>query len=266
MSDEAGVGGFGVARVGSARVMARPEDLERVRAMIEAAGSLYDFAARDPHAEAIQGRGTIYVIPAPAPAPAPTPAPGGRWLVRRLGHGGTLAPITGDRFLKLGRARPFNELILSEQLRGLGIPTPAVRAAVVYHAGRWLYRGDIAREEIGDARDLAACLFGPPPLEPPAGAAILAAAGHLVGSLHAVGLVHPDLNLRNVLIEGEAAAPRGHILDLEKCRIVSGLNRVQRERMLARFERSARKLEGRTGRPIDKAAWEAFYEAYRSVG
>ncbi len=243
-------------RIGGARVMARSEDLDGVRAMIDDAGSLYDFAAAHPASEAIQGRGTLYVIPGPAPDAS-------GWVVRRLSHGGTLAPLTGDRFLKLGRPRPFNELVISDRLLALGIPTPVVRAAAVYPSGPLFYRGDIAREEISHARDLAACLFEPPQLAAPERAALLASAGHLLHSIHAAGLAHPDLNLRNVLIEsGAAGPPRAYIIDLEKCRIAARLGRRHRKRMLGRFERSARKFEKRTGKRISDEEWRAFYLAY----
>ncbi|NIR42835.1 MAG: hypothetical protein GWN99_03075 [Gemmatimonadetes bacterium] len=240
-------------RIGGARVMARSEDLAEVGAMMERAGSLYDFAAAHPAAEAIQGRGTLHVIPVGS----------GRWVVRRLSHGGALAPLTGDRFLRLGRPRPFNELVIADRLAALGIPTPVVRAAAVYPSGPLFYRGDIAREEITDARDLAACLFGPLELAAPARATVLAAAGGLLRSIHAAGLAHPDLNLRNVLIEsGDAASPRAYIIDLEKCRIAVRLGRRQRERMLGRFQRSARKFEKETGGRISEAEWRAFHQAY----
>lgn len=244
--------GYRRAAVGRADIIATPIALAFVREAIAAAGSLYDHAASRPGADTIRGRGTIYLVPGPDD---------NRWLIRRLTHGGVLAPISGDRFLRIGRPRPFNELRLSWQLRELGLPTPRVHAAVVYPHGLF-YRGEVARQHVAPARDLAALLFADPNRPRPERQAALAAAGRLLGKLHRVGLVHPDLNLRNVLIETTDGAPRAYILDLEKCRRVERLTVGQRRRMLARLRRSARRFEQRGGGAVSEREWEAFENAY----
>ncbi len=244
--------GYADERVGSARVIARRDVLDFVSDAVRAAGTLYDFALAQPDAETIAGRATIYVIPGPGDS---------RWLVRRLTHGGFLAPLTGDRFLRLGTPRPFRELLLSQVLRDMGVPTPAVLAAAVYRSGP-IYRGEVAREEIFGAEDLGATLFARPQRTPSQRLAALAAAGRLVGSLHQAGVVHPDLNLRNVLLEWCDGAPRAYILDLEKCRRLPQTSARQRRLMLSRFRRSARRFQERTGLRISADEWEAFGSGY----
>ncbi len=244
--------GYARASVGRADITASVDALAFVCEAIADRGSLYNYAASRPGAETLRGRGTLYVVPGPHER---------RWLVRRLTHGGLLAPISGDRFLLTGTPRPLNELRLSWELRELGVRTPRVQAAIVYRSA-FFYRGEIAREHIDQAVDLAALLFADidrPSIERQAA---LDAAGRLLGRLHQVGLVHPDLNLRNILIETADAGLHAHILDLEKCRRVERVTADQRRRMLGRLRRSARRFEGRGGAAISASEWEVFDAAY----
>lgn len=245
--------GYREDRWDGARIVARHEALQHVGERIAAHGSLYAYAAAHPDARTIEGRRRIYVVPAPG---------GGRWLVRRLSHGGLLAPITGDLFLRAGVPRPLNELRLACELRRRSIRTPAVAAAVVYGVGPLLYRGEVAREEVPDALDLAACLFGPRKMDSERRPRVLAAAGALIGALHRVGLSHPDLNLRNVLVRPWDAEPAAYILDLEKCRLLESLSGWRRDLMLGRLRRSARRFEERTGERLGAAEWAAFDQTY----
>jgi 3-deoxy-D-manno-octulosonic acid kinase len=232
--------------------MARERDFALAEEMIVSSGSLYEFAANAPGARAIAGRGTLYSVATRS---------GERWLVRRVRHGGLLAPLTGARFWRFGVPRPFNELCLAQELTRMGIPTPEVAAAAVYRSGPY-YRGEIARVELPSADDLAACLFGPAKRELAEPEELMRATGRLVAALHTAGLYHPDLNLRNVLIEHQAGAPRAHIIDLEKCALRTQLSARLRQRMLDRLRRSARRFEGRLQRTIEPAAWAAFQAAY----
>ena len=243
--------GYRRVRIGRAQAIAGDAAVSFVEAAIARAGTLYDHAARHPEAEAIQGRSTVFVVPGPGAE---------RWLVRRLTHGGLLAPLTRDRFLRLGRARPFNELLLSYQFRELGISTPRVAAAAIYPSGP-VYRGEVAREFIADADDLAACLFADDGSEEDRRREALASAGRLIRSLFEAGVVHRDLNLRNVLVKRSAEGADAHILDIEKCSVESPLSESRRRRMIERFRRSARRFEERTGRRIGDAEWRVFHSA-----
>jgi 3-deoxy-D-manno-octulosonic acid kinase len=241
--------------IGGAEVLALDDSVAFARQAIEAAGSIYDFAARHPEAESMRGRQTIFIIPGPRQD---------RWVVRRLSHGGLLAPVTGDRFLRLGTPRPFNELELSRALAELGVPTPQVVAAVVYRSGP-TYRGEVAREEITNAMDLAACLFGDSAFDESKRCEALAAAGLAIGSAHRVGLIHSDLNLRNVLVQWSDRSPLAYILDIEKSSIAPGLMRLKRGQMMRRFQRSALKFESQTGKRVNEVEWDAFVSAYKEA-
>lgn len=239
-------------RVGSAELMAREGDFALAEDMISKSGSLYEFAAHAPGTRAISGRGTLYSVAVPS---------GERWLVRRLQHGGMLAPLTGARFWRLGVPRPFNELCLARELAAMGILTPVVAAAAVYHSGIH-YRGEIARVEVPSANDLAACLFSPADSDQAEPEDLLRATGRLVAALHVAGLYHPDLNLRNVLIEPQPGVQRAYIIDLEKCALRRPLSARLRQRMLKRLRRSGRRFEERFQKTIEPGAWAAFRAAY----
>lgn len=244
--------GYKERRIAGAHVIVRSDALGFVEEALAASGTLYDYAAARPEADTLAGRQTIYVIRGPDTQ---------RWILRHLSHGGRLAPITRDRFLRIGLPRPFNELRVAWQLREIGIPTPEVVAAAVYDE-RFVYRGDVAREEISPARDLASSLFGDPALNPVDRKAVLAAAGRLLGRLHGAGVIHPDLNLRNILIERSHEAARAFILDVEKCRIAAQVPRWRRRAMLIRLKRSARKFEENSGREVSDQEWKIFHSAY----
>ncbi len=252
-SDFAGlqISGYQHDTVGLASIIAQDGSLGFVREAIASAGTLYQYAAGHPDADTISGRQPVYVIPVPG---------SGRWVVRQLSHGGMLAPLTGDRFLRLGVPRPFNELRLSVSLREFGIATPTVVAAVVYPSGL-AYRGEVAREEVTDAADLAECLFDSRLSESRRSDA-LSATGQLIGSLHRAGVFHPDLNTRNVLIRWGDEPLDAYILDIEKCVIEARLSQRARRGMLNRFHRSIRKFEQSTGQRLSGNEWDDFLSSY----
>ena len=97
--------------------------------------------------------------------------------------------------------------------------------------------------------------------------------GGVVRGAHEAGLVHPDLNLKNILIVEGSESGRGveaMVLDLDRARVLEGaVDEGRRRRMIERFWRSARKWEGLTGRALPagaRAAFEAGYDAGPRAG
>ncbi|HEX7050443.1 MAG TPA: lipopolysaccharide kinase InaA family protein [Longimicrobiales bacterium] len=241
---------YGATRVGEAILIARAEAIEPASRALRQAGSLFAFAAACADAEPLEGRGAVYSIP----------APGGRWVVRHYRRGGAVARILEDRYLRAGAPRPVRELRTSHAVRVRGIDSPEVVAGVIYPAGP-AYRADLATRYIPHSADLARVLFGP---ERPAAEreSACAAAGGLLRAMHERGVIHPDLNLKNILLEWTTDPPRAHLLDLDRGRVVERVPRRRREAMLRRFWRSARKWETRTGRRLSRAERDAFHAAY----
>jgi tRNA A-37 threonylcarbamoyl transferase component Bud32 len=253
-------------RTSAAVLEARPAAERALREWIGAAGTLAAYAAAHPAAVALQGRGTIHAVPSPLSG-------NGEWVVRHYHRGGALGPLLGDRYLRVGTPRPVREFALARALEARGVPTPRAVAAAVYPAGAF-YRGDLVTERVQGAVDLAAVLFGAgslparnaTPARPVDGVDVpaseaMAVAGTLIRQLHESGLVHPDLNLKNVLIEGRDP-PRALVLDLDRGRLVGSVSRRARRRMLNRFWRSVAKWEDLTGRSLGPAMRAAFQAAY----
>lgn len=254
-------------------LIAHPSARSALREWIHDSGTLVDAAARHPAAETLRGRGRVYVVPAPGPDEHDE-----RWVVRHYLRGGAVASLLGDRYFRFGTPRPFRELRTGRRLEELEVPTVLHLGAAIYPSGPW-YRGDLVTRYVPDSRDLAAVLFPGGSLEggkeprpahsasepAPDAEAAMQAAGSLVRLLHDRGVVHRDLNLKNILITGSESGDggvRALVLDLDRASVRERVDERARRRMLDRFWRSARKWETATGRPLAvrlRAAFEAGY-------
>jgi|GEM_PF-187556 len=233
--------------VDEAEVVALPHALEWATHAVARYGSLFAWAEARPDAGGLQGRGVAHLVPAAVPA-APfsekgAEAGGQRWVVRHYRRGGLVARFVEDRFLDVGERRPLRELRASHAARERGIPTPEVVALGVYPTGVW-YRADIVTRWVPDSIDLAAALFDGDPSDERRERA-MRAAGELVRHAHRAGVVHNDLNLKNVLLTGlDDGAPSAWLLDLDRAVVVRDeVARFERDQMLRRFSRSLRKTE-----------------------
>ncbi len=238
---------------GGATVLARRDVAAAVRQALADAGTLYRWAAAQPGRRVFVGRGEAYGVTLGG-----VPA-----VVRHARHGGLLAPLLRD--LYVGEPRFFREAALARQLAGGGVRTPDVLAGVRYGAGP-AHRADVATAEVA-AVDLVELFYGERPPAGEARAAALAALGHLVRRLHDLGFVHPDLQLRNLLLE-PAARPEGGrartawLLDLDTCRPMRGNGEAERARNLERFYRSWAKWNALRGPHLTDADRGAFSAAY----
>ncbi len=235
-------------------VVARREAADALRKALSEK-TLYQWAAEQSPNEKFVGRGTAYGVTLGTQ----------RIVVRHARRGGLLAPLLQDRYA--GPPRFLREIEMSHLLAKAGIPTPAVVAGVMYPAS-FGHRADVATERI-DGRDLAEIFFGP---NPPAGELrdeILRAVGRMVRRLHDSGLIHPDLQLRNVLIASSPTAlppyrPTAVLLDVDTCRPVAPGDDSTRRWNLARFARSWEKFNRLRGPLLTDQDRAAFAAAYRS--
>jgi 3-deoxy-D-manno-octulosonic acid kinase len=245
--------------VRGAIVIAPEELLDFAAHAVRESGSLHAHAAAQPDRTPLQGRATAHRIA----------APGGAWVVRHYRRGGAVAGLLGDRYLRLGQPRPLLELLASGRARARGVRTPRVTAIAIRKHGPF-YRADIATEYIADSADLAEVTFGDArwaePTRPGRDSVVQAwsAAGALVRDAARAGVVHADLNLKNILIAGRSSSPRAWLIDLDGCRIrdTDSTGR-DLDRVLSRFDRSRRKFESSTGRRVQEAALTAFRDAVR---
>jgi 3-deoxy-D-manno-octulosonic acid kinase len=228
---------------------ARRDVAPAVRRAVAEGGTLYAWAAARPDRATYTGRGEAYGV-----ALGGVPA-----VVRHARHGGLLAPLLGDRFW--GRPRFEREAWLSMLLAGGGVSTPAWLAGVRYGAGLG-HRADVATEQVAGA-DLVELFFGARPPAGAARAAALDALGRLVRRLHDLGWVHPDLQLRNLVVgDSVAGAPRAWLLDVDTCRRMRADGDTERARNLARFYRSWDKWNALRGERLTAADRASFSVAY----
>lgn len=245
----------------AARIIAGPAAREVLESWAREHGTLAAAAAAQPGADTLAGRGVVHVVPSPLGP--------GEWAIRHYHRGGAVATLLGDRYLRLGTPRPVREFEIGRALEAAGIPTPRHVGGAVYARGAW-YRGDLVTEYVPDSRDLAGVLFDESTATPEFDrAAAMRAAGFLVRRLHDGGVVHRDLNLKNILIAGTEPAASGNggplralILDLDRASLRGRVGEPGRRRMLDRLWRSTRKWEARTERALDPALRRAFEEGY----
>ncbi len=252
------------------RAWVRREVVDWARPLVEAGRPLHAWARDAEGARPLSGRGTVWDVPAPVRGPDRRD----RWAVRHYWRGGAVAPLLGDRYLKVGEPRPVLELAAAEHVRSRGISTPAVIAGAVYPAGPFQYRADLVTEMIPDAVDLGLLLFGaaalkdgapedaraeaPQPADDDLAHAALEAAGGLVREMERAGIYHPDMNARNILLTREGGEVRAHLLDLDRCQCRERGVPVPVGPMRERLRRSLTKLGARAGRELDEGRREAL--------
>lgn len=183
--------------------------------------------------------------------------PGGeRVVVRRYRRGGLVRWF--NRELYFGGNRAFDELRATERARSGGVQAPLVVAACERPALVG-YRAILVTRLVPDSRDAAAWLESAPEAARPP---MLREAGRQIAAMHAAGVAHPDINLRNLLVVDPAeedGAPSVWLIDFDKAEVSdSGVAPGRRMRDLRRLARSARKLAA----PIDASGWTALREGY----
>lgn len=154
-----------------------------------------------------------------------------------------MASYLDDRYLRLGRPRPFRELTASAAARARGVATPAVLAGAVYPAGLY-YRCDLVTEVVPGAATLAEALHETDGTR--GWLEAMGAAGGLVDELGDAGVFHVDLNAHNILFE-EGDFARTRVVDLDRARILRRPSEGAKERMRARLTRSIVKVGTPTG-------------------
>jgi len=135
-----------------------------------------------------------------------------RAVFRPYRRGGLLRWLTRNKLF--GAARPFRELEVVESARARGVPTAAVLAVRVDRIAPFLYEGEMVTEELEEAPDVGQWLRRGAPA-PAMRRAMVRALGEAVAQLHAAGVIHPDLHLRNLLVRA-GEPPCAFVIDLDR--------------------------------------------------
>jgi len=181
---------------------------------------------------------------------------GSRWRVKAMRRGGRLARIWRGRYPSARRLVRTLSVSAEAPLRGVATALPV---ALIVETGPWgLARGAMAFEEIEGAEDLARLA-----VRAAATRADLTAAIAAVRAMHDRGVLHPDLNLGNVLLRRRIDAHvEAFVIDFDRATIVAEpLPFAARQAALRRIERSCAKLTGSPGL-WGPGSEELWYTAY----
>jgi hypothetical protein len=158
-----------------------------------------------------------------------------RLHVRRVLHGGWLAPLWRGRIAGLARVR--EELCVTARLHAARAPVPEPAFAVAQRSGL-LWRAALCTLHIEDTIDGMRLLGeGARRLEAPA-----QAAGAAVRELHDRDVRHADLHVGNLLVrELEGGGYQAWVIDLDRAKQGAPLSARRRSRELRRLLRSLEK-------------------------
>ena len=179
--------------------------------------------------------------------------------VRRVVHGGLLAPLWIGRLAGIDRVR--NELLVTAELRERGAPVPRAVLAFALRSGP-LWRASIATIHIEAAPDGITFLRGQPSADRIERAAD--ATGRAVRRFHDVGGRHRDLHLGNLLVREEDREVEAWVIDLDRCGAGQPPAEARRRHELRRLERSVAKRDVHD--VVGPRGLEAFLRGYAAGG
>lgn len=211
-----------------------------------AAGTLHEWAGRQPMREEMRGRGVIYAVELPTIPATPV-------VVRRNLHGGVLRVLTGEYFLTPTRA-PL-ELITSLRLVAAGILTPEVIAYAVYPVAGIFARSDVMTRRLPEGDDFPAAWSKANKIGRDA---MLVAVARLLAALARAGAWHADLNLKNIYIAGAGTDVTAYLLDVDRVTFPGGNDVTARN--FKRLARSAHKWCERWGLDFDEESLSRLSE------
>jgi tRNA A-37 threonylcarbamoyl transferase component Bud32 len=235
--------GYQYLREGKRELLIRKgfEDRLRRQGLLNPAGLWNKIAQPD----RLMGRGKVLLIK----------EKGGEVAVRKYRHGGLLRGLTGDCFF-FG-ARPFQELAVTEEVKSAGVPTLQIQTAIMERGWGGWYRGHLITKYQPSATDLISYLDKE--RESKKRRAVITKAAQAVQKMHARGIYHADLHLKNFLVDEKKG--RVLLIDFDKSKVFPHLDPSRRMKNLKRLDRSAEKL-ARLGLSLTKRDKEVFCRAY----
>jgi hypothetical protein len=162
-------------------------------------------------------------------------------VFRSYRRGGLLAHFIRETYWTRP-PRPFLELATTEEARRRGVPVPEALGARIDLLPAGCYRGALVTRYLHDTETLWRVFSRGQ--DPEGRRRLSRGAGRAVRALQDAGIYHPDLNLSNCIVRDQGGRVQVFVVDLDRAGTRSGaLPPSQRQRMLRRLERSARKLD-----------------------
>lgn len=178
-------------------------------------------------------------------------------VLRHYYRGGLIGRLNKDLFLRqpLAQTRPMAEYALLAWMNARGLPVPRPVAARMSPIGP-CYRADILTLTIPESRTLADHLRSAD-----LNADLWRLVGNTIAQMHAAGVMHSDLNCRNILIDQNE---KFWLIDFDKCarRPAGKWSAGNLERLHRSFEKE------HTKHPDfhwDEACWTALMTGYREA-
>jgi 3-deoxy-D-manno-octulosonic acid kinase len=186
----------------------------------------------------------------------------GLLVLRAYLRGGWAARCSRERYLFTGfdRSRPVLEMRILAELTRLGLPVPQPVAGLCSKHGP-TYTAALLTRCISPAQPLAELLDSDRVALPD-----WVRIGRCIRRFHAAGVVHPDLNVRNILL-GPRTDSRSdvYLVDFDRARLRNGAARVQRAG-LQRLRRSLQKAWPDHRQGDLQACWAGLLQGYNGQG
>jgi len=181
--------------------------------------------------------------------------PFGPAVLRQYLRGGWPARFSRDRYLFTGleRTRPLSEFNILASLSDMELPVPAPLAALCRRQGLF-YRGWLLMERILHVQALADEIG-----ERSDSPTLWQAVGATVARFHRAGVVHADLNARNVLVGEDNTV---YLVDFDRARIAESDAAACRAN-LQRLRRSLEKLWPTADRARLAPCWAELLGGYQ---
>lgn len=248
--------GYVMRRVGEAELVATESTIDALSDAITAHDNLYAWARQVKQPRALSGRAPVFVAEISGHDPLSV-------VVRHAWHGGLLAPLTRDVYRRPSRAP--RELHISHALRVAGIRTPEIVAYALYDVAPGFVRVDVASRYIEHSYDLAAVLADHAPEINRDES--FRALNELMTQLAHHSFVHPDLNVKNVLLYREPQGVVAAVLDVDVMEQLKNQDmRAAHQQNRARLERSLRKAPLQFGIQISESEYANFDASMQRIG
>lgn len=175
-------------------------------------------------------------------------------VLRHYLRGGWAAHISRDRYLYTGleRSRPIAEFQMLARLYKQGLPVPRPLAAQCAREGLF-YSGDLMTTRLLNVLPLAD-LPGSQQADPE----MWLTTGACLRRFHDQGVVHADLNARNILIGGDNCV---YLIDFDRARIRAGAQNL----FEANLKRLHRSLQQFLGREALAQSWRYLQRGYQQA-